>query len=387
MAIPISYNVRNIRQRWRVTVLAIGGIALVVAVFVTLLALYSGFRTALASTGTLENGLFVQRGSQSELTSGIGRDDVEFLSTDERVMRDAQGRPLASPELVVAVSVPRRDGTEGSVQLRGVSELAFEVRHGIRIVEGRRLAPGLNEINVGIRVPERFGVKLGDTLTIRRREWVVVGVFAAEGSSFESEIWGDVNVTASAFNRVGGFQSLAVRMADPAAIPAWAEEVQRNPRLQVGLWPERKYYEDQAGIVGPALLALALFVTVVMAVGAVFGAMNTMYAVVAQRTREIATLRALGFSRRSILTSFLIESVFIALVAGAIGCGLGLFANFLPAAATGNVTFSELAFAFRVTPQAMAAGMVFALVMGFVGGLLPAIRAARLPITRALREA
>jgi putative ABC transport system permease protein len=236
-------------------------------------------------------------------------------------------------------------------------------------------------------VPERFDVTLGDTLTIRRREWTVVGVFAAEGSSFESEIWGDVNVTASAFNRVGGYQSLAVRMADPSQIAAWNEEAQRNPRLQVRLWPERRYYEDQAGLVGPALLALALFVTVVMAVGAVFGAMNTMYAVVAQRTREIATLRALGFSRRSILVSFLVESMFIALVAGAIGCALGLLANFLPAAATGNVTFSELAFAFHVTPRSLAAGMAFALVMGFVGGLLPAIRAARLPIARALREA
>lgn len=387
MAIPISYNVRNVRQRWRVTVLAIGGIALVVAVFITLIALYSGFRTALASTGIPENGLFVQRGSQSELTSGIGRDDVEFLSTDDRVGRNAEGRPLASPELVVAIGVPRKDGTEGSAQLRGVSELTFEVRHGIRMVEGRRLTPGLSELIVGVRVPERFDVKLGDTLTIRRREWTVVGVFTAEGSSFESEIWGDVNVTASAFNRVGGYQSLAVRMADPAQIPAWAEEVQRNPRLQVGLWPERKYYEDQAGLVGPALLALALFVTIVMAVGAVFGAMNTMYAVVAQRTREIATLRAIGFSRVSILVSFLVESMFIALVAGVIGCALGLLANFLPAAATGNVTFSELAFAFHVTPQSLAFGMAFALLMGLLGGLLPAIRAARLPITRALREA
>lgn len=387
MALPLSYNVRNVRQRWRVTVLAIGGIALVVAVFITLIALYSGFKQALASTGIPENGLFVQRGSQSELTSGIGRDDVEFLSTDDRVARDAQGRPLASPELVVAVSVPRRDGSEGSAQLRGVSEMAFEVRHGIRFVEGRRLAPGLNELNVGVRVPERFAVQIGDTLTIRRREWTVVGIFTAEGSSFESEIWGDVNVTASAFNRVGGYQSLAVRMADPAQIPAWNEEAQRNPRLQVALWPERKYYEDQAGLVGPALLALALFVAVVMAVGAVFGAMNTMYAVVAQRTREIATLRALGFSRTSILVSFLVESLCIALVAGALGCALGMLANFLPAAATGNVTFSELAFAFHVTPQSLVAGMAFALVMGFVGGLLPAIRAARLPITRALREA
>ena len=387
MALPLSYNVRNVGQRWKVTLLAVAGIALVVAVFITLLALYDGFRTALASTGIPGNGIFVQRGSQSELTSGIARADVEFLAVDQRVARDAEGRPLASAELVVAVTLPRRGAaTDGSVQMRGVSVRAFEVRHGIRFVEGRRLTPGLNELNVGVRVPERFAVRIGDTLTIRRREWTVVGVFTAEGSSFESEIWGDVNVMAGAFNRVGGYQSLVVRMRDPAEIPVWADEVTRHPRLRLLLKPERQYYDDQAGPVGTAMLWLARFVAVVMGIGAVFGAMNTMYAVVAQRTREIATLRALGFRRRAILLAFLVESMLIALAAGAIGCGLGMMANWLPAAATGSVTYSELAFAFTVTPRSLLAGLVFALAMGLIGGLLPAIRAARLPITRALRD-
>jgi ABC-type lipoprotein release transport system permease subunit len=389
MALPISYNVRNVRQRWKVTVLAVGGIALVVAVFITLIALYNGFRTALASTGVMENGIFVQRGSQSELTSGIARDDTDFLSVDERVARDERGRPLASPELVVAATLPRKGGaTEGSVQLRGVSPMAFLVRSGVKMVAGRRPEPGLTEIMVGQRLLDRFeNVKVGDSVRIKQRDWRVVGIFSASGSSFESEIWGDVDVMAAAFNRVGGYQSLTVRMVDPSAIAAWHEEVQRNPRLQLQLRPERQYYDDQAGPVGAALLGLALFVAIVMGIGAVFGAMNTMYAVVAQRTREIATLRALGFRRRSILLSFLIESMLIALAAGALGCGLGLLANWLPTAATGNVTFSELAFAFTVTPRSLAIGMGFAVLMGFVGGLLPAIRAALLPITRALREA
>ena len=388
MAIPLSYNVRNVRQRWQVTVLAIGGIALVVAVFVILIALYSGFRIALASSGSLDNGLFVQRGSSSEITSGIARDDAEFLSVDSRVARDDEGRPLASPEIVVAASLPRRGSTmEANVQLRGVSPMAFKVRRGIEVIDGRMLSPGLQEVIVGTRVVERFDVALGSTLHIKARDWKVVGVFTAEGSSFESEVWGDVDVMASVFNRQGGYQSLTVRLVDTSVVADWATEVLSNPRLQLELKQERQYYDDLTGVTGVLLLALAGFVAVVMGIGAVFGAMNTMYAVVAQRTREIATLRALGFSRFAILISFVLESMFIAVIGGALGCVLGFVAELFPSAATGNVTFSEIAFAFTVTPASLIGGMVFALVMGFVGGLLPAVRAARMPLTVALREA
>jgi putative ABC transport system permease protein len=388
MAIPLSYNVRNVRQRWQVTVLAIGGIALVVAVFVILIALYSGFRIALASSGSLDNGLFVQRGSSSEITSGIARDDAEFLSVDSRVARDDEGRPLASPEIAVAASLPRRGSTmEANVQLRGVSPMAFKVRRGIEVIEGRMLSPGLQEVIVGTRVVERFDVALGSTLHIKARDWKVVGVFTAEGSSFESEVWGDVDVMASVFNRQGGYQSLTVRLVDTSVVADWATEVLSNPRLQLELKQERQYYDDLTGVTGVLLLALAGFVAVVMGIGAVFGAMNTMYAVVAQRTREIATLRALGFSRFAILISFVLESMFIAVIGGALGCVLGFVAELFPSAATGNVTFSEIAFAFTVTPASLIGGMVFALVMGFVGGLLPAVRAARMPLTVALREA
>lgn len=388
MAIPLSYNVRNVRQRWQVTVLAIGGIALVVAVFVILIALYSGFRIALASSGSLDNGLFVQRGSSSEITSGIARDDAEFLSVDSRVARDDEGRPLASPEIVVAASLPRRGSTmEANVQLRGVSPMAFKVRRGIEVIDGRMLSPGLQEVIVGTRVVERFDVALGSTLHIKARDWKVVGVFTAEGSSFESEVWGDVDVMASVFNRQGGYQSLTVRLVDTSVVADWATEVLSNPRLQLELKQERQYYDDLTGVTGVLLLALAGFVAIVMGIGAVFGAMNTMYAVVAQRTREIATLRALGFSRFAILISFVLESMFIAVIGGALGCVLGFVAELFPSAATGNVTFSEIAFAFTVTPASLIGGMVFALVMGFVGGLLPAVRAARMPLTVALREA
>lgn len=390
MAIPLSYNVRNVRQRWRVTLLAVGGIALVVAVLVVLLALSNGLRIALASTGSPGNAIVVQRGATQELTSGIGRETANVIATDGRVARDVSGRPLASREIVVIATLPRTsDGTEGNVQVRGVSPMAYQVRGNVRVVSGRLPAPGLGEALVGRQIPGRYrGVEVGRSLRIKGRDWPIVGIFEAGGSSFESEVWTDVDVMASVFSRQGGYQSVTLRLVDARELDAWADEVARDPRLRVDVKGERRFYEDQAGPVGAALLGLAIFVSIVMGVGAVFGAMNTMYAVVAQRTREIATLRALGFSRAAVLVSFVIESMVIALVAGLVGCALGwAAAEVFPAAATGNVTFSELAFAFRATPGSLVAGLVFALIMGLVGGLLPAVRAARLPIAQALREA
>lgn len=388
MAIPISYNLRNIRQRWQVTLLAIAGIALVVTVFIILIALSSGLRIALAATGAPDNAIIVQRGANAELTSGVLRSNADVIAADSRVARTSAGRPAASPEIVVVATLPRRaDGLESNVQLRGVSPAAFDVRANVQMVGGRTMQPGTTEVIVGRRVLERFAsTDIGSTIRIKQRDWLVVGTFEADGSSFESEIWGALDVMASVFNRQGGFQSITVKLADPSQLPGWAEEVRANPRLPVDIKAERVFYEDQAGPVAGALLGLTVFVSFVMAIGAVFGAMNTMYAVVSLRTREIGTLRALGFARRSILLSFVLESTFIALVAGALGVLLALPANGLTTV-TGNVTFSELAFAFRVTPRAVAGGMAFAAFMGLVGGLLPAFRAARLPILVALREA
>lgn len=386
MALPVlSYNLRNVRQRWRVTVFAVAGVAVVVAVFVVLLALVGSLRRVLATTGSAANAIVVQRGATQELTSSVNREIARALMLDQRVARDAQDRPLASPEFVITVRLPRRsDGAASNAQFRGVSPMAFQVRSGIRIISGRSFTPGLSEVIVGARVPGRFrDTAPGSVLRIQRREWTVVGVFAAEGGSFESEVWGDIDVMSPVFGG-GGYRSVTLRMADPGAIPAWAAEVRSSPRLLVDLMPERKFYEDQAGRVGAALMALALVVSLIMAVGGAFGTMNTMYAIVAHRTREIGTLRALGFSRRAILTSFVVESVLIAAAAGAVGVLLALQVHGLTAA-TGSVTSSELAFALRITPRAAAAGMAFAAVMGGVGGLLPAWRAARLPLGPALR--
>ena len=271
--------------------------------------------------------------------------------------------------------------------MRGVSPKAFEVRGGIEIVRGRNFTPGLYEVIVGERIAERIqGLDLGAKITVQRKEWDIVGIFRSQGGGFESEIWGDIDAMGPAFQRTGGSNSLVVRMADPAAIPDFDRTIRADPQMQLQAVQERKYYEDQAGPVAAGLTGLATFVAIVMGIGAVFGAMNTMYAIVAARTREIGTLRALGFSRRSVLFSFVIESVFLALVGGVIGVLLALPANGLTAARRES-DFAELAFAFRITPQAIAVGLVFAAVMGLIGGLLPAARAARLPITSALRAA
>jgi putative ABC transport system permease protein len=388
MALPISYNIRSLYVRRKVTLLAIGGIALVVAVLIVLTAMAAGFRIALQATGSPDNAIVTQRGSGSELTSGFSRDNANTLLVDARVKRDEAGRPMASPELVIVANLVRReDGQPINVLIRGVTPMAFKVRHGVQIVEGRNFTPGLYEVIVGRKIAERIeGAQLGGTIKLQRRDWKVVGVFSANGSGFESELWGDVEAMAPAFNRSGGYQSLTLRMNDPSAIRAFNDELSRNPRMQVQAIQERQYYEEQSGQVSGALLALAVFVAVVMGIGAVFGAMNTMYAIVAARTREIGTLRALGFSRLAILAAFVIESTFLALVGGAIGCLVSLPANGISSAA-GGANFAEIAFAFRVTPQAIVTGMVLALLMGIAGGLLPAFRAASIPISAALREA
>jgi putative ABC transport system permease protein len=388
MALPISYNVRNLRSRWKVTLLAIFGIALVVAAFVTILSMARGFNIALSSTGSDKNAIVTQRGSLSELTSWIDIGSINLISVDPRVARDAAGKPMASCEVVVITTRPKK-GTNIplNITFRGVTPMAFKVRNNIKIVEGRMFTPGLYEVIAGRKIADRVsGLDIGSTINIQRKNWKVVGLFAADDSSFESEIWGDYDAMAPAIGRNGGCESLTVRLTNPAVLASFDKDLRANPQMQVQADSEKKYYENLAGNTGTALIILASFVAVVMGIGAVFGAMNTMYAIVSQRTREIGTLRALGFSRFSILFSFVVESVLLAVVGGVLGCLAALPMNGLTAA-TGISSFSELAFAFKVGPTLLLIGLGFAVLMGLVGGLLPALRAARLPITRALREA
>ena len=389
MALPISYNVRNLLVRWQVTLLAIVGIGLVVTVFVVLISMATGFRLALRATGEPGNAVVVQRGSGSELTSWVPLDDRNVIIVDARVARGADGQPLASPEVVVVANLPKKEGPDPTnVTVRGVTPRAYEVRGGIVITRGRKFTPGLYQIIVGDRIVDRIkGLDVGQKVKIQKQEWEVVGTFASRGGAFESEIWGDAEVMGPAFQRTGGSNSLVVRLKDASTLAAFDKDIRANPQMQLRVAEERKYYEDQAGPVAGPLMALAGFVAIVMGIGAVFGAMNTMYAIVAARTREIGTLRALGFSRRSILLSFVLESVFLAVVGGVLGCLLALPANGLTGATGNTAGFAELAWAFRVTPGTLMVGVIFAVLMGLFGGLLPAFRAARLPITSALREA
>jgi len=386
MALPFSYNVRNLIVRWRVTVLAVGAIALVVAVLVVLFAMANGFRIALQATGSVENAVLTQRGSTGELTSGISFDNARAVMVDDRVQRDELGNPLASPEIFVVASLTRKDtGSTTNVSLRGVKPIATRVRHGVRIVRGRMFMRGLNELIVGHKAAARYaGVEIGQIVRIQRRDWLITGHFEANGGGFESEVWGDLDVLAPAFQRRTGYQSVTLRLKNPASVTTFHEELSKNPRMQVQLVQERKYYDDQSAQVSGPLMGLAIFVAIIMGVGAIFGAMNTMYAIVAARTREIGTLRALGFSRVSILVSFVTESTVLALAGGLLGCLVSIPANGLSSAA-GGANFAEVSFAFRITTPTIITGLVLAVLMGFAGGLLPAWRAARVPITAALR--
>lgn len=386
MAMPIGYNARNVIVRWRVSLLAVGGIALVVAVLIVLVAMSTGFRETLAATGTPGNAILTQRGSNGELTSGLSIEEIEDLSVDARVARTPDGRPLASPEMVVVANMERRvDGKPTNVLVRGVTPMAFEVRRSVRLVEGRWFEPGRTEIVVGRRIRERIaGLEPGSVVSLQRRQWRVVGIFEAEGSGFESEIWGDAYVTRPAFNRAQGFQSLTVRVADPRSIDAWNADLEKSPYLRAAVKDERQFYADQAGPLATLLLFLAGFVSIVMGVGAAFGAMNTMNGIIATRTREVGTLRALGFPRTSILVSFLIEAAMLSLAGGVLGVLFALPFNGLESA-VGN-QFSELAFSFRITQRSIGIGLVVAVSMGVFGGLLPAWRASRIPITAALRD-
>jgi len=388
MALPISYNVRNVLVRWKVTLFALAGISLVVAVLIALTAMANGFRKALKATGTVDNAIVTQRGSGSELSSGFSRDNASIIMVDSRVKRDAQGRPMASPEMNVVVALPKRgDGTEVNVTVRGVSPMAFAVRQNVKIVQGRTFTPGLYELIAGKKAGDRYeGLEVGGTVKLQRQSWKVVGIFTSDGSSFESEVWGDVEVLAPAFNRAGGFQSLTVRLTDPAVLQKFDADLKANPNMQVQMTSELQYYEGQSGQTANTLTGLALFVGIIMGIGAVFGAMNTMYGIVAARTREIGTLRALGFSRLSILTSFMIESAFLALLGGLLGSVLALPINAL-SGATGGANFSQVAFDFRIDPFWLGIAVAAAIFMGLAGGFMPAWKAARMPITNALRSA
>jgi putative ABC transport system permease protein len=386
MAIPLKYNLRNLVVRRVSTLMTVFTIALVVAVFIAIMALANGLNAALVSTGTPENIVIIRPGSQTEVNSQVSREGFQVIQTLPGIARDAQGKPMASAEIAALVNLPRRDtGEATNVTVRGVTEAGFAIRPAIKLVQGRMFKPGIGEAIVSRKIAERFSsTGMGEVVRLGRRDWTIVGLFEAGGSAFDSEIWTEANDVADAFERTN-YSSVIVRAESLATRDGLVNRIAAEQRLNLEAKPESVYYEEQTSA-GAPIRGLGIFVAIVMGFGACFGGMNTMYAAVAVRTREIGTLRALGFSKASIMTSFVIESVIIALIGGAVGCVLALPVNGIATGTMNFRTFSELAFSFRITPDLVASALIFAAVLGLLGGLLPSRFAARMPITKALRE-
>jgi putative ABC transport system permease protein len=390
MAIPLKYNLRNLVARRTSTGMTAFVIGLVVAVFLCVLALVQGVTRTLSVTASTRNVLTMRVGSQAEMQSVITREQADQIRDLPGIERNGAGKPYVSPELLTLINVPRSDGKSSSnVQIRGMAPIGVEIRPAAKIVEGRMFTPATNEAIVSRNLSKRFaGMKVGDTIKSGSFRWVVVGLFAAEGSAYESEIWTDVTDLQQQTKR-NIYSAVFVRTADADAAARYIETVKGDQRLKLEGKTERKYYDEQM-ITGAPIKALAFIVGIFTAIGAAFGAMNTMYAQVSARTKEIGTLRAIGFSRRSILTSFVIEALMLCLAGGALGVVFTFLAFQLfltqPTGTMNFRTFSEVLFNFRLTPQLIAGGLAFSLAMGLLGGFFPAARAARLKITTALRE-
>lgn len=388
MAIPIVYNFRSVKARWTSAIVAVIGIAGTVGVFVAMLSLARGFKATLVSSGSEDNALIVRAGATSEMTSGVALDSVKIIQDEPGVARGSDG-PLVTPEAVLMAPIPMvSNGADANVELRGVSPNVLEIRKQIKIAQGRMFKSGLAEIIVGKNATNMYsGLKLGNTIGLGTTQWKVVGIFDAGGSSFDSEVWGDAHLLTAAYNRPDTFfQSVTVHLTSANSLKQLQDAITTDPRLNVDVTREVEYYSKQSNRMTTLITRLGGFVAFVMAIGAIFGALNTMYSAVAERGREIATMRALGFGGPSVVFSFLVEALLISFVGGLVGCVAVLPINGLTTGAMNFQTFSHLAFAFKITPDLLVMGVIFALAMGAFGGFFPAVRAAGLPVATALRE-
>ncbi|HWR15762.1 MAG TPA: ABC transporter permease [Terriglobales bacterium] len=388
MAIPLSYNIRSLKVRWASTVVAILGIAGSVGVFVAMLSLARGFKATLVSSGSRDNAIIRRAGATSEMESAITVDQIRVVEDATGIKRGPQG-VLVSPEVVVVAAFPlKSSGTDANVQVRGVSPVVLQVRESVKMIQGRFFQPGLNELIVGKNANRSYSnLDLGSTIKFGGGTWTVVGIFDAGGSAFDSEVWCDTNVLNQVYKRPQNiFQSATVKLTSPDAFNAFKDALTADPRLTVQVDREIEYYEKQSRQLTTLITVLGAIIAAVMGIGAVFGALNTMYSAVSERAREIATMRALGFGSGSVVTSFVFESLCIAFIGGALGCIAVLPLNGLTTGAMNWQTFSHLAFAFKITPALLLGGIVFSLMMGLIGGVPPAMRAARQTISVALRE-
>lgn len=402
MAIPLIYNVRSVRARWTSTIVAVLGIAGTVGVFIAMLSLARGFKATLVSSGSVDNALVLRAGSPSEMMGAVTLDSVKIIKDAPGVARDTHGSPLVTQEVVGVMPFPLiSNGADANTQVRGVSPNVLEVRRTVKITQGRMLQPGLAELVVGKNAATTYyglalgpnGAKrpvplaVGNTVDFGGGHWTIAGIFDASGSAFDSEVWCDAPVLNEVLKRPDNlFQSVTARLSSADAFDQFKDALTSDPRMNVDVSREIEYYSKQSRVMTTLITVLGGLVASIMAIGAVFGALNTMYSAVSERGREIATMRAVGFAGSAVVFSFLVEALLISLVGGLLGCVAVLPLNGLTTSTMNFQTFSNLAFAFKITPGLLIEGIVFALVMGIVGGLLPAIRAAVQPVASALRS-
>lgn len=386
MAIPVSYSFRNLWTRRLTTILTAGGMALVVFVFASVLMLAAGLRKTLIETGSYDNVVVIRKGSQSEMQSGIARAQVSVVETEPEIAIGAAGKPFCAKELVVIINLPkRRSDKPSNITIRGIGEFSLALRPQVRLVEGRMPRPGSSEVIAGESVAKRFrGAGIGENIRFAMQDWTVVGIFDAGRTGYSSEIWGDVDLLMQAFRRPA-YSSVLFKLRDSSEFQKVKERIESDPRLTLEAKRETKYYADQSEMMAKFLRILGISLTVIFSLGAMIGAMITMYAAVANRTSEIGTLRALGFRRRNILAAFLMESMLLGLSGGLIGLLFASFMQFITISTVNWQTFSELAFSFTLTPEITISSLLFSLIMGFIGGVLPAARASRMNIVDALR--
>lgn len=387
VAAVTALNLRTIKERLGASLTTVFGVAGVVAVFVAVLSMAEGFRATMASTGSPDTVIVMRGGTDTEMMSVLSRDEARIIADGPGIERASQ-TPAASREMYVIVDLPKRTtGTDANVPLRGVEPGAFTVREKVKIAQGRTFQPGRNEVIAGVGAAHEFqGLELGNTLRWGENDWTVVGIFSAEGSVVESEIWCDVEVLQPAYRRTT-FQSVVAKLEAPEAFDEFKAALTADPRLNVKVLRESDYFSEQSQLIHKIINRLGWLVAGLMGIGAVFSAVNTMFSAVSARTREIATLRALGFGGGPVVVSVLVESLLLAVVGGLLGGGLAYLAFDGFRAATMNwQSFTQVAFAFAVTPSLLVEGLFYSLLMGLLGGLFPAIRAARMPVAAALRE-
>jgi putative ABC transport system permease protein len=390
MAIPFQYSLRSIAVRKGSSAMAVGGIALVVVVFVTLLSLAAGFRRVVESSGSPQNVIVIRKGADAELQSQVLRETARIIA-ELPCVAEEKGRRLAVFESVLILARPKQGGGETNVTIRGTLPSATAIHQGVHLTQGRWFTPGSNEAVIGVGLARRLqDVGMGQTMTIGQNTWHIVGVFEAGRSSFESELWMDGDLLQSAFHRDGVFQSVSFRAAGDAAKAArdLNKLAENEPRFRtIQALTEKEYYQKQSKLMSDLITILGGMLTAIMSIGAIAGAMNTMYAAVSQRKREIGCMLAMGFTPEAVWSAFVVESLLLAALGAVLGCTVSLCLNGMKTGMTNWATFSETAFEFLVTPQILATAAILSMAMGFIGGLLPAFRAARMKVVTALRRA